>query len=155
LNAALSVRRAVAEDIEAILRVERQASEAPHWNVAQYQSILQEGDRRVLLVAIAESRTVGFAVASVLLEEAELENIAVNAQFRRSGVGKALMESAMAWSIERGAVLMRLEVRIGNAAAQRLYRRLGFVQNGMRRAYYSEPVEDAIVMSLLLSDSST
>jgi len=153
LNAVLSVRQAATEDIEAILRVERGAIEAPHWNEAQYRSILQEEAHRILLVAVTESRIVGFVAASVLLEEAELENVAVDAPFRRSGAGKALMESARAWSIDRGAELMRLEVRVGNEAAQRLYRKLGFVQSGVRKAYYSDPVEDAVMMLLPLSKS--
>lgn len=140
----------MADDIEAILRVEREAIEAPHWSEVQYRAILKEHDRRILLVAVTEGRVVGFVVASVLLEEAELENIAVDTSFRRSGAGKALMESAMAWSIEHGAELMRLEVRAGNEAAQGLYRKLGFVQSGVRRAYYSGPVEDAVMMSLSL-----
>ena len=150
MNAAPSVRCAMADDIEAILRVERGAIEAPHWNESQYRTILQEHDRRILLVAVTENRIVGFVVASVLLEEAELENIAVDAARRRSGAGKALMESAIAWSLERGAELMRLEVRAGNEAAQHLYRKLGFVQSGMRSGYYSNPVEDAVMMSLPL-----
>ena len=150
MNTALFIRRATTDDIEAILRVERAAIEAPHWNEAQYHAILQERDRRILLVAVTESQVLGFAVASALLDEAELENVAVDKPFRRSGVGKALLESAMAWSLEHGAQLMRLEVRVGNEAAQRLYRRFGFIQGDVRRAYYSGPVEDAVMMSLPL-----
>jgi len=151
LNVELLVRHATNEDIEAIVRIERAANEAPHWEQAQYPAILQQEGRRVLLVAVAEGQVVGFVVAAVLLEEAELENIAVDAAFRRCGVGKALLDAVMVWAVEHGSELMRLEVRAGNKAAQGLYRGLGFVQNGVRQGYYTEPIEDAAVMSLSLS----
>jgi len=151
LNSGLLVRRATHDDIEAIVRIERAASKAPHWEQAQYTAILQQESRRILLVADAEGQVAGFAVAAVLLEEAELENIAVSSVFRRSGVGKALLDDAVVWAIEHGAELMRLEVRAGNEAAQGLYRSFGFVRNGVRRGYYADPMEDATMMSLSLS----
>lgn len=147
MNAGLVVRRAVAEDIDGVLRVERGASEAPHWDEARYRAMLQEA-RRVLLVAVAEGRVVGFAVTAVVLEEAELESIAVDAALRRGGVGKVLMSAVIGWARGRGAELMRLEVRVGNEAARGLYRGFGFVECGLRRGYYSEPVEDAVVLSV-------
>jgi ribosomal-protein-alanine N-acetyltransferase len=81
----------------------------------------------------------------------ELESVAVEAGARRGGVGKALCEAVAAWCRELGAAGLELEVRVGNQAAIELYAGIGFVAVGRRRGYYSEPVEDAVLMRLELN----
>jgi len=151
--AGVVVRRAGAGDIEGILRVERGASEAPQWGEARYREMLQgEGPlQRELLVAVEGERLAGFAVASVVLDEAELESVVVDAEFRRRGVGRLLCEAVLGWARERGATQIRLEVRAANHAAQGLYRGLGFQVNGLRRGYYRGPVDDAVLMAVSLT----
>jgi ribosomal-protein-alanine N-acetyltransferase len=90
----------------------------------------------------------GFAVASWLRQEAtaEVEGLFVELNCRRQGVGSALVAACMAWAAKAGASTVRLEVRASNTAAHALYRRYGFSTAGVRRAYYSAPVEDALVL---------
>ncbi len=92
----------------------------------------------------------GFVIASVLKAgnpiEAELESIAVMPAEQRNGIGRALLDAVLAWAVEQEADRIRLEVRMSNAAAVALYKRAGFLQTGVRRDYYSNPAENALLM---------
>jgi len=148
------VRRAEVEDLEGVLRLEQGTSEAPHWDEAQYRVMLQDAGqdvlRRVLFVAVDGKRVVGFAAGAVVVEEAELESVAVDDAWRRWGVGRALSEAVFGWAGTQGAKRVRLEVRAANEAAHALYLGLGFEACGMRRGYYVDPVDDAVLMTLTL-----
>ncbi|MDQ3523203.1 MAG: ribosomal protein S18-alanine N-acetyltransferase, partial [Gemmatimonadota bacterium] len=86
------------------------------------------------------------------LDEAELGNVAVAPEARACGVADTLVRAVLERIRQRGARACFLEVRESNLAAQRLYRRRGFEVVGRRRAYYSRPVEDALVMRLQLGE---
>ena len=79
-------------------------------------------------------------------DEAEITNVAVDKDFRRIGVGKGLIEKLKEVGIEKGIKSFFLEVREGNEAARKLYEKCGFKEVGVRRGFYSKPIEDAILM---------
>ena len=150
------IRRAQVEDLAEVLRIERAVPEAPHWGESVYRDILLQGSgeitlNRALFVAVDSERILGFAVAAVVAGQAELESIAVDPERRRLGVGGALSDAIMLWGREAGAREMLLEVRSANAEARALYDRLGFRETGLRRGYYSDPPDDAVLMSVSLS----
>lgn len=151
----LTVRRATAEDLQAVMTLERQIAEAPHWPLQNYEAMLVEDDaaavRRGLFVAVAEqARIQGFAVGTVLVlpdaVEGELESVAVSGQARRCGVGRALCRAVLDWCQAQGATGVELEVRRQSLGARALYRQLGFVETGARPGYYQEPADDAVLM---------
>jgi ribosomal-protein-alanine N-acetyltransferase len=159
--AGICVRSAGAADLPGVIALERATAEAPHWGEAEYDGILQERDeingvRRCLFVANRDDAVVGFAVGMVagrgLESVAELESIAVAIGARRLGVGRALCEAVAGWCREQGAAALELEVRAASEGAVALYRGLGFVAVGRRRGYYSDPVDDAVLMRLELVD---
>ncbi len=120
-------------DGEALRAVQRACPEAAQWEA-------KEELGRVVWVAEAEGEVAGFAVWQELPGgEAELLNLAVAPGARRRGAGRALVEA-----MERRRVW--LEVRASNEEAIRFYEALGFERRGVRRAYYRDPVEDAVVM---------
>jgi ribosomal-protein-alanine N-acetyltransferase len=148
----LLVRNLAAQDLDDVLVLAAESLEAPHWNRRDYEQILlaEPSDPllRCGLVADSGGKVAGFAVASRLRQEtvAEVEGLFVERDYRRQGVGSALIAACMTWAAKAGASRVRLEVRASNAAAHALYRRHGFSPAGVRRAYYSSPVEDALVL---------
>jgi [ribosomal protein S18]-alanine N-acetyltransferase len=167
--AGLQVRVGDVADLEAVVALEGAVGEAPHWGEAEYAAIVSSqedtrggaqdgGVRRCLLVAEAEGRLVGFAVGKVIGAGpdclAELESVVVEARARRGGVGRVLCGVVVDWCRGQGATAMELEVRAGSDGAIALYAGLGFVVVGRRGAYYSGPVEDALLMRLDLVRTS-
>ena len=150
----IAIRSAVADDLERLIEIAAMAAEAPQWSESQYVSMLDaESDaalRRMVLVAESEAVVVGFIVVAVLADEAEIESVAVDVGHRRCGVGRALCQAIIETLKEMAVVHLRLEVRESNANARALYEALGLRIVGKRREYYSEPMEDALVMELRL-----
>ena len=100
-------------------------------------------------------RVLGFAVGKVVGAGAdavgELESVAVMGSARRMGAGRALCGAVVEWCREQGAVAVELEVRVGSGGAIALYKGLGFAAVGVRRAYYRDPADDALLMRLELA----
>ena len=92
----------------------------------------------------------GFLVARHMPPEWELENIVVAPAVRRIGIGKQLMDALLFQAQETNSDAIFLEVRESNTAARHLYEKLGFRENGRRKAYYSNPTEDAVLYSKTL-----
>jgi [ribosomal protein S18]-alanine N-acetyltransferase len=103
------------------------------------------------------SEVVGYFVAMLVLDEAHLLNLAVSPRYQAQGCGRFLLQAFSLWAQGAGAQTLWLEVRASNARALNLYRRFGFVQQGVRKAYYpvdhtpNSAREDAVVMSCKLS----
>jgi ribosomal-protein-alanine N-acetyltransferase len=152
----LLVRNLAERDLDDVLVLAAESLEAPHWNRRDYEQILlaEPSDPllRCGLVADSGGKVAGFAVASWLRQEAaaEVEGLFVESNCRRQGVGSALITACMTWAAKAGASKVRLEVRASNTAAHALYRRHGFSPAGVRRAYYSAPLEDALVLQARL-----
>ncbi|MFR5889543.1 MAG: ribosomal protein S18-alanine N-acetyltransferase [Lachnospiraceae bacterium] len=91
---------------------------------------------------------IGYALISVLFEDAEILSVAVDDSFRRCGVGRALMHAMLTEAVRSGAQDIFLEVRESNHAARKLYLSEGFTEFGRRKRYYRKPTEDAILMRL-------
>jgi ribosomal-protein-alanine N-acetyltransferase len=159
----LRIRVARQQDLGAVVALERNTAEAPHWAEIEYISIVnadREADalvRRCLLLAEEKNRLMGFAVGKIVgsgeESKAELESVVVEEAMRRVGVGRTLCTAVVAWSRQQGASALELEVRAGSTGAIALYTGLGFVVVGRRRAYYRGPVEDAVLMQMELEKS--
>jgi ribosomal-protein-alanine N-acetyltransferase len=86
----------------------------------------------------------------VVFEEAHITNVAIASQYRQRGLGTLLMEKLEAVAREKRAQRILLEVRTSNFPAQRMYKNLGFIPTGLRKEYYTDNKEDAIVMTKFL-----
>jgi ribosomal-protein-alanine N-acetyltransferase len=146
---------ATAEDIAGIVALDRATAEAPHWPEQEYRDRLAlepEGlVRRGLFVAILDETLAGYAAARALGDDAELESVVVAEAAQRRGIGISLCRAAMTWAQGLAAETMHLEVRASSLAAQRLYAALGFETVGRRAQYYSSPVQDAMLMRVVLA----
>ena len=151
------IMRMSEHDLLEIVEIEEQSG-LSRWGWAAYYAELQSGNRELMLVArptrsaIIKSTTpiAGYIVARETAGELHINNVAVRPEFRRRGIGAALLESVIQEARRRKANTAFLEVRSGNYAAQALYEKCGFRAIAQRANYYSEPREDAVVMSLVL-----
>lgn len=139
-------------DLDRVMEIAAGTHEAPQWTRAVYMAAISEEatPRRVALVAESGGMTAGFAVASLVGQQAELESIAVEGELRGRGIGAALLGEIVAEAEVAGVEEMVLEVRASNLRAGRLYERAGFREVGRRKGYYREPVEDATLFTLVL-----
>ena len=120
---------------------------ADPWSNELFREALENPSVAVLLAQRAAGAILGYAVLSVILDEGNLDNIAVAPEHRRRGVAEALLSALTGFSREKLAVLM-LEVRASNVPAIALYEKHGFAAVGRRKNYYDAPKEDAILMTL-------
>lgn len=146
----LLVRRMTELDLGAVLSIERTSFSVP-WTTGTFLSLLRRRDSH-LFVAELESVVVGYAVVWVVLDQAELGDIAVAAAHRRQGVGGRLLAEVFRCVAELGVKELFLEVRVSNEEAQRLYARYGFLQVGRRKNYYTRPREDALVLRRMMGE---
>lgn len=135
-------------DLEAVNAIEQSSYSVP-WSDVTFRGLLRRRDAE-LLVAEREERVIGFIVFWQVLDQGELGNVAVTQEARRSGVARRLIATLMERAAARGVQELFLEVRPSNHGARQLYESFGFVPVGQRRNYYQEPVEDAVVMRVLL-----
>ncbi len=133
------------EDIGGVLEIEQMSFPTP-WPRDAYHHELRENRLACYLVAREFHRIVGYAGMWVILDEAHVTTIAVDPLHRRRGFGERLLVALIDEAMKRGARWVTLEVRKSNFGAQTLYRKYGFKDIGIRKAYYSDNREDAIVM---------
>jgi ribosomal-protein-alanine N-acetyltransferase len=141
-----------------MIALERQSSAAGHWSKRQYEDLFRiasdsQHSERHVVVAEEESETseiVGFLAARRIDAEWELENIAVADKVRRKGLGSRLLGGLISYARSASGAAIFLEVRESNQSARALYLKLGFQETGVRKNYYPNPAEDAILYRLPL-----
>ena len=147
------VRPLRAAALDQVVRLAGALPEAPRWSHQCYLDALdpEVAPRRISLAIEAEAGCfAGFLVARLVGPEAELEIIAIDPELQRRGLGRTLLASLLARLTELSADALLLEVRASNAPARALYRSAGFLETGLRRRYYVDPIEDAVLMTLSL-----
>ncbi len=137
-------------DLAAIARIEKESGGT--WSQAMFA---EECGHPAAIVLVARrvkesghwSGIIGFISIRVVADEAEITRLAVTMAARRQGVAASLLEQALIRAEQAGAAHCYLELRAGNTPALRLYQKHGFVASGERRNYYSDPLEDALLMA--------
>lgn len=131
--------------LRSVLHIEVQVCARP-WTFSLYLSELAAGPGRRYVVARTATSVVGYGGLMVAVGEGHVTTLAVDPLFQRRAVGSRLLLALASWGREQGCSALTLEVRMGNTAAQALYRQFGFVPAGVRRGYYAETNEDALIM---------
>jgi ribosomal-protein-alanine N-acetyltransferase len=160
------IRQAIAADIAGMMDLERESPSAGHWSRHQYQASLAAtgGQRSERFASLAEddgraqpegvshatSGILAFLIAHRIDAEWELENIVVAPSARRRGVAMRLLGEFIEHVRAHQGTAVFLEVRESNQGARALYRKAGFTETGLRKSYYSNPPEDAILCRLSL-----
>ncbi|SFA57904.1 [SSU ribosomal protein S18P]-alanine acetyltransferase [Anoxybacillus pushchinoensis] len=141
----VSFRFMTLQDLDRIIEIEQLSFTLPWSRSSFYQELTNNPYARYIVLEY-DRQVIGYCGMWLVMDEAHITNIAVLPQFRGKKLGEALMRQAMALAREEGAKTMTLEVRVSNVVAQSLYRKLGFLNGGIRKRYYSDNQEDALVM---------
>ena len=128
-----------------VLRIENQVYPRP-WSYGLYLTELALRPARVYLVATADARFCGYAGAMIIGDDAHITTIAVDPRLHGRTIGTRLLAALTRQAVASGVKNLSLEVRMSNAAAQAMYRRFGYAPAGVRKNYYAEVKEDALVM---------
>ena len=141
----MTLREMMVEDLGQVMEIEEDLFAVP-WTREGFFTFLTRKDTMFLVVE-EKGRILAYCGLLMVLDEGDVLNVAVRRDRQREGIGNFLMESLIRLAGQQGVDVIHLEVRSGNETAIRLYERSGFVRDGVRRNYYTDPTEDAVLMT--------
>lgn len=133
------------EHIDGVLAVEEATFSIP-WTRKDFEREMTENNLAIYYVAVADGKIVGYAGMWHVITEGHITNVAVLEDYRKQGIGDALMAQLEQVAMEKEMIGITLEVRISNAPAQYLYHKHGYRAEGLRKNYYPDTHEDAVIM---------
>lgn len=134
--------------LAALAEIEKACFHAP-WSESMLREELGKG---IFLVAERDGQAVGYVGCQTVLDEGYITNVAVSPDARRQGIARTLIEKLTAEARAAGLAFVTLEVRASNAPAIALYEGAGFGRVGVRKNFYTAPIEDAVLMTLFLKE---
>jgi [ribosomal protein S18]-alanine N-acetyltransferase len=141
----IELRALETEDLDAVEVIEREAYPTP-WSRSMFVTELAKPSSLCLGAYTADNGLAGYLIVSRYVDAWHVMNLAVGSGFRRRGIASALLERLFSVTADDAQRGYTLEVRVSNAEAIRLYERLGFQPRGVRRGYYTDNREDALIM---------
>ncbi|MBS8267056.1 ribosomal-protein-alanine N-acetyltransferase [Mesobacillus boroniphilus] len=145
MNNTIMFRNMTVDDLDEVMEVEVNSFTIP-WSREAFFNELTKNQFAEYLIVEVDQRIVGYCGVWLIIDEAHITNIALLPEYRGMKLGEALMAKVMGLARELGALRMTLEVRVSNVRAQNLYRKFGFEEGAIRKQYYTDNMEDAIVM---------
>lgn len=145
-KADINIRTPLPEDLVQVVAMENRCFVDP-WSWSALEQELVSDTLRLPLLAEADGKVVGYLMAWKIVDQLHVLNIAADPDYRRQGVGTALLLAAAGKATEMGLAEITLEVRESNNEARAFYLGHGFVPTGLRRSYYADNGEDAIIMT--------
>lgn len=141
----LTIRQADKRDINAIADLEKICFSTP-WSRDSITHELTKNDMAFYVVAEIDSRVIGYGGMWHIIDEAHITNVAVMPEYREKHIASAILAVMIEVSARQGIRRFTLEVRSSNEAAKKLYRNFGFKEEGLRKGYYEDNGEDAVIM---------
>lgn len=142
----MQIRPMTEMDLDAVTHVE-EVCFSDAWSRKNFEDSLKEPSAHLLVtVDEASDEVIGYCCLYQALDEGEIVNVAIAPGYRQKGYGAAMVEALMKLGRSLGAESFYLEVRAGNTAGKRLYESIGFETCGIRKDFYSDPREDAVLM---------
>jgi ribosomal-protein-alanine N-acetyltransferase len=132
-------------DLERIIEIEEKSFNPP-WSREAFLLELTKNLLAKYIVAEVDGQVVGYGGIWLIIDEGHVTNIAVDEEYRGKGIGSKILEGLIQICRDRNMTAMTLEVRKSNVVAQSLYRKYGFKEYGIRKGYYQDNNEDAIIM---------
>ena len=138
------IREMNLQDVPAVARIEKQCFSLPWSEQSLTDSVVREDT--LFLVCEDEQNVVGYIGMYISFDEGDITNVAVDSACRKKGYGESLVSKAIELAKEKKIEMIMLEVRVSNAPAISLYKKMGFEELGIRKNFYEHPVEDALIM---------
>lgn len=139
----LEIRPLISQDIASVAEIERLCFDEP-WSENSLKLLLQE--KNIGFVAILDGQVVAYGGLVTVLDEGQITNIATHPNYRRLGLARRIMRAIDDFSKESGIAYLSLEVREKNQAARSLYSSCGWSEAGIRKNFYSKPLDNAVIM---------
>lgn len=146
----ITIRPMEQADLSIVRDIEKQSFSAP-WSDELFVRELTENEHAYYFVLVFQKKIVGYAGMWIVMNDAQVTHIAIHPDYRRRQLGERLFKYILNFAIAKQVERFSLEVRVSNIAAQKLYRKYGLVPGGIRKQYYTDNQEDAIVMWVNLS----
>ena len=141
----LTIRMMELDDIEQVMAVDKASFPAP-WPEEIFTQEIRDNEFAFYYVLEQKGKIIGYAGTWMVLGDAQITNIALLPEMRGKKLGERLFKHVLAQAMMIGMERLSLEVRVSNVIAQKMYRKFGLVPGGIRKNYYSDNNEDAIVM---------
>jgi [ribosomal protein S18]-alanine N-acetyltransferase len=143
--AELTIRRMELADISQVVSVEIASFSSP-WHAEIFNQELTENQHAHYFIIEINKKIIGYVGMWVVLDDAQITNIAILPGYRGNKLGEKLFRFALQQAVKMGVSRLSLEVRTSNIVAQKMYRKFGLVPGGIRKNYYTDNNEDAVVM---------
>lgn len=141
----MKIEKMTAEHLDEVILIEQDCFVHP-WSKQSIESELAN-ENSVFLTAIVDNKVVGYIGMNVVVDEGYIFNVAVDKEYRKRGIGSALINELVNFGKKNNLCFLTLEVRESNKNARSLYSKFGFIKVGERKDYYKEPVENAVLMT--------
>lgn len=141
----MTFREMLVEDLDQVVEIENSLFSVP-WSKEGFFTFLIK-DESMFFVVEEKGKILGYCSMQIVLDEGDILNVAVRRERQKEGIGYFLVDSMLMMAEARGVRTVHLEVREGNDTARRLYQRLGFTEDGLRKNYYTDPLENAVLMT--------
>jgi [ribosomal protein S18]-alanine N-acetyltransferase len=153
MNDTIVCRLMTVDDIDEVLLVEYASFPTP-WSRDAFENEIIQNHFANYIVLEVNDELVGYGGFWSIVDEAHITNVAISPAYRGKKLGDYLVKNLMELAIELGAEMMTLEVRASNIVAQNLYKKYGFEEKGIRKGYYSDDGEDALIMWVNLKNDN-
>lgn len=147
----IEIRQMVEEDIADVLEVDEQIFTAS-WTEGIFKHEILDNQYAHYFVVEADGEIIGYAGLWIVEDDAQVTNIGLLKKYRGYKIGEKLFGFALQYAMNEGVTRLSLEVRVSNIAAQKMYEKFGLVRGGIRKNYYTDNNEDAIVMWVNLDE---
>lgn len=141
----MTFREMLIEDLDQVMEIETDLFAMPWTKEGMFTFLTREDT--MFFVVEEKGRILGYCSMQTVLDEGDILNVAVRSDRQKEGIGYFLVDSMLMLAQAQGISRVHLEVRESNGTARRLYQRLGFVEDGLRKNYYTDPLENAVLMT--------
>ena len=141
----MKLEKMTSAHIDGVCKIEKMCFSHP-WSRQSVESELNN-DGSVFIAAVEGERVIGYIGMSVVIDEGYIFNVAVDPEYRKKGVGSSLINELVTYGKKNDLCFLTLEVRESDQAAVSLYSKFGFIRVGERKNYYSDPTENAVLMT--------